>query len=124
MAILNQGYGYGIVIGFGIFFSLLMSLVSYAVKKFGNEAETSEQFATAGRTIKTGLIASSVVSAWTWAATLLQSSSVAYDYGVSGPYWYAAVRKSIVNLTTQQSLIVFSLSGSNNSNFALRDPCD
>ena len=51
---------------------------------------TSEEFSTAGRSIKIGLLASSVVSAWTWAATLLQSSSVAYDYGVSGPYWYAA----------------------------------
>lgn len=49
--------------------------------------ETSEEFSTAGRSVKIGLLASSVVSAWTWAATLLQSSSVAYDYGVSGPYW-------------------------------------
>ena len=28
--------------------------------------------------------------AWTWAATLLQSSTVAFQYGVSGPFWYAA----------------------------------
>ncbi len=26
----------------------------------------------------------------TWAATLLQSATVAYEYGVSGPFWYAA----------------------------------
>jgi Na+/proline symporter len=30
------------------------------------------------------------VSKWTWAATLLQSANVAYKYGVSGPFWYAA----------------------------------
>lgn len=30
------------------------------------------------------------MSAWTWAATLLQSSTVAYSYGVAGPFWYAA----------------------------------
>ena len=30
------------------------------------------------------------MSAWTWAATLLQSSTVAYEYGVAGPFWYAA----------------------------------
>ena len=47
-------------------------------------------FSTAGRTVKSGLVASAVVSSWTWAATLLQSSSVAYRYGVSGPLWYAA----------------------------------
>ena len=31
-------------------------------------------------------IAAAVVSSWTWAATLLQSSGVAYRYGVSGPF--------------------------------------
>lgn len=30
------------------------------------------------------------MSAWTWAATLLQSSAVAFKLGVSGSYWYAA----------------------------------
>lgn len=28
------------------------------------------------------------VSAWTWSATLLQSSTAAYSFGVSGPWWY------------------------------------
>ena len=41
-------------------------------------------------TVRTGLIASAVVSSWTWAATLLHSSSVAYSYGISGPFWYAS----------------------------------
>ena len=27
---------------------------------------------------------------WTWAATLLQSSNVAYKFGVAGPFWYAS----------------------------------
>jgi len=27
---------------------------------------------------------------WTWAATILQSSNVAWEYGVSGPFWYAS----------------------------------
>ena len=47
-------------------------------------------FSTAGRTVKSGLVAAAVVSSWTWAATLLQSSGVAYRYGVSGPFWYAS----------------------------------
>jgi Na+/proline symporter len=38
--------------------------------------------------IKTGLTASVIVSQWTWAATLLQSSNVAWQYGVSGHFWY------------------------------------
>lgn len=40
--------------------------------------------------MKTGLTASVIVSQWTWAATLLQSSNVAWKYGVSGPFWYAS----------------------------------
>ena len=49
--------------------------------------KTSEEFNTASRSVKPGLIASGIVSAWTWAATLLQSSTVAYEYGVAGPFW-------------------------------------
>ena len=54
------------------------------------QLQTSEAFSTAGRTVKSGLVAAAVVSSWTWAATLLQSSGVAYSYGVSGPFWYAS----------------------------------
>jgi len=55
-----------------------------------DQVQTSEAFSTAGRTVKSGLVAAAVVSSWTWAATLLQSSGVAYSYGVSGPFWYAS----------------------------------
>jgi len=40
--------------------------------------------------VKAGLTACDIVSKWTWAATLLQSSNVAYKYGVAGPFWYAS----------------------------------
>lgn len=30
------------------------------------------------------------MSSWTWAATLLQSTSTTYKYGVSGAFWYAS----------------------------------
>lgn len=58
--------------------------------RYNYELQTSEMFSTAGRSVKSGLVASAVVSSWTWAATLLQSSAVAYNYGVSGPFWYAS----------------------------------
>ena len=58
--------------------------------RYQGEVQTSEEFSTAGRTVKSGLVAAAVVSSWTWAATLLQSSAVAYKYGVSGPFWYAS----------------------------------
>ncbi|RMZ13650.1 hypothetical protein D0860_02473 [Hortaea werneckii] len=71
--VLPQGAGYGVVNRFTQF-----------------STKSSEEFNTASRSIKPGLIASGIVSAWTWAATLLQSSTVAYQYGVAGPFWYAA----------------------------------
>lgn len=84
--------GYVVVIGFGAFFSIFTTLVVYLDKAFssGPRQISSEEFNTAGRMIKTGLTASKIVSDWTWAATLLQSSNVAWNYGVSGPFWYAS----------------------------------
>ncbi|KAI4169047.1 MAG: hypothetical protein LQ343_005980 [Gyalolechia ehrenbergii] len=87
---LSQAVGYGVVIGLGFLFALGMILTTYVLKRYQNEVQTSEMFATAGRTVKSGLVSSAVVSSWTWAATLLQSSGVAYRYGVSGPFWYAS----------------------------------
>ena len=84
---LSQGFGYGIVIGLGFAFALGMILTTFLLRRYQNEVQTSEMFSTAGRTVKSGLVASAVVSSWTWAATLLQSSGVAYRYGVSGPFW-------------------------------------
>ena len=46
--------------------------------RYGGTVINSEQFNTAGRTVKTGLTAAVIVSQWTWAATLLQSSTVAW----------------------------------------------
>ncbi|EGO51333.1 urea active transporter [Neurospora tetrasperma FGSC 2508] len=87
---LNQGVGYGIVIGLGALFALGMIFVTFILKRYNRELQTSEMFNTAGRTVKSGLVGSAVVSSWTWAATLLQSSGVCYRYGVSGPLWYAS----------------------------------
>ncbi|PQE20212.1 urea active transporter protein [Rutstroemia sp. NJR-2017a BBW] len=87
---LSEGWGYGVVLGLGALFALGMILVTWILKRYNHELQTSEMFSTAGRTVKSGLVASAVVSSWTWAATLLQSSGVAYKYGVSGPFWYAS----------------------------------
>ncbi|KAI2465437.1 Na+/solute symporter [Annulohypoxylon bovei var. microspora] len=87
---LGQGVGYGIVLGLGFGFALGMILVTFILKRYNSELQTSEMFTTAGRTVKSGLVGSAVVSSWTWAATLLQSSGVCYRYGVSGPFWYAS----------------------------------
>lgn len=89
-AALNQGVGYGIVLGVGFLFAIGMIATTYVLRRYNRELQTSENFTTAGRTVKSGLVGSAVVSSWTWAATLLQSSGVCYRYGVSGPFWYAS----------------------------------
>ena len=88
--IMSTTEGYGMIFGFGIGLTLLTVALTYMERIFGGEAATSESFNTAGRSVKTGLTGSVIVSQWTWAATLLQSSNVAWNYGITGPFWYAA----------------------------------
>ena len=61
---------------------MVQIFITWVLRRYNNELQTSEMFSTAGRTVKSGLVASAVVSSWTWAATLLQSSSVAFRYGM------------------------------------------
>ena len=87
---LPEWIGWAIVVGLGAVFAVIITIEVKIEEKYLGLNQTSEMFNTAGRTIKTGLTAAAIVSAWTWAATLLQSSTVAYQYGISGPFWYAA----------------------------------
>ncbi|KAG1876103.1 urea transporter [Suillus tomentosus] len=77
--ILPQGAGYGV--GIGLFFSAFMvGLTALQAHYTGVSPKDSEEFSSASRSVKPGLIASGI----------LQSSAVAYRYGISGPWWYAA----------------------------------
>ena len=88
--ILSESVGYLVLIGIGLVMAAAVTLMVKAETRGLGTRKTSEWFYTAGRAIKTGLIASSVVSAWTWAATLLQSSTVTFEFGMAGAFWYAA----------------------------------
>ncbi|OCH88015.1 urea transporter [Obba rivulosa] len=68
----------------------MLGLTAIQSRYTGFSPKNSEEFNSASRSVKPGLIASGIVSAWTWAATLLQSSAIAYKYGISGPWWYGA----------------------------------
>jgi SSS family transporter len=87
---LPEWIGWAVVVGLGAVFAVIITIEVKIEERYLGVHQTSEMFNTAGRTIKTGLTAAAIVSAWTWAATLLQSSTVAYQYGISGPFWYAA----------------------------------
>jgi Na+/proline symporter len=69
-AVLSQGVGYGVVLGVGFLFALGMMFTTWVLRRYNNELQTSEVFSTAGRSVKSGLVAAAVVSSWTWAATL------------------------------------------------------
>jgi hypothetical protein len=70
--------------------SSMMGLTKLQTRYTSYKVTSAEEFNSASRSVRPGLIAAGIVSAWTWAATLLQSSAVAYKFGISGPWWYAA----------------------------------
>ncbi|EMD32761.1 hypothetical protein CERSUDRAFT_143319 [Gelatoporia subvermispora B] len=87
--LLDQSVGYGVVVGVGFFFAALMLVLTTLQAKFSKYSpKSSEEFTSASRSVKPGLVCCGIVSAWTWSATLLQSSTAAYTFGVSGPWWY------------------------------------
>ena len=75
---LPQAVGWVLCLGFGFgFCAITLGLVKLD-ESFSGTKITSEFFNTAGRDVKVGLTAAVIVSQWTWAATLLQSSNVAW----------------------------------------------
>ncbi|MCO5555417.1 hypothetical protein L7F22_008963 [Adiantum nelumboides] len=88
--IFSPGVGYGLVLGFGMLFAVLTIVITLLDGKYAGTKYDSEEFNTAGRSIKTGLIAVDVVSHWAWVSDLLQSSNEAFQYGISGSFWYTA----------------------------------
>ncbi|TIB75056.1 hypothetical protein E3Q23_02446 [Wallemia mellicola] len=86
---LEQYAGYCVVLIMGLGFSALMLAIGYFQKRYGNKVESAEEFNSASRSVRTGLISSGVVSAWCWSATLLTSTSKSYSFGILGSYSYA-----------------------------------
>ena len=81
---LPQSAGYAVVVGLGFVFAFGMMLTTYILRRYNKEVMTAEEFATAGRSVKTGLIAACIVLSWTWSATLNGSTSQVYNNGVCG----------------------------------------
>lgn len=75
LPVLDQGVGYGLVVGFGAFFAISMTALSLLLVRYKSQIQTSEMLMTANHSLKVGLIASAVVSSWTLAATLLSSTT-------------------------------------------------
>ncbi|KAF9017720.1 urea transporter [Hymenopellis radicata] len=87
---LPQGVGYAVVLGLGLFFALMMNVISWIQLKFSDfSPNAASEFSAASRSLKTGLVVAGIISSWTWSLTLLQSATQSYNMGVSGGWWYA-----------------------------------
>ncbi|KAI8182747.1 putative urea active transporter 1 [Colletotrichum sp. SAR 10_86] len=63
--VLHQGWGYGLMIGLGFLFAVLMIIITWALKRYNYELQTSEMFTTAGRSLKSGLVHAQQSGDWT-----------------------------------------------------------
>merc|ERR1719264_2286048 len=78
-----------IFLGVGVFAVVIAQAFQMVRKYVYHDADNLDTAFDAGGKVSIGLTATTIVSQWTWSATLLQSSTVASKYGISGPYWYA-----------------------------------
>ncbi|RAH53535.1 Na+/solute symporter [Aspergillus piperis CBS 112811] len=92
---LSQAVGYVIVVVLGLIIAgadktVMMVITRILKETTGEDNKKTEMFMTANRTVRTGLTASAVISSWLWTTAMLGASFVGYDYGVAGPFWFAA----------------------------------
>ncbi|GME48069.1 Urea active transporter [Neofusicoccum parvum] len=88
---LSQAVGYVVVVVIGLIIAFGMVIVTKILKRtVGEDNEKTEVFMTANRSVTRGLTSSAVISSWLWSTAMLGSSLVGYQYGVSGPFWFAA----------------------------------
>ncbi|KAF2763883.1 hypothetical protein EJ03DRAFT_283216 [Teratosphaeria nubilosa] len=87
---LSQGVAYGLVLGFGIAFALLMNTITWFSRRFLHESNDTHMLMTAKKSVKTGLVAAAVVSSWCYAATILNSVRLTYVFGFAGLWWFVS----------------------------------
>ncbi|KAI0052387.1 urea transporter [Auriscalpium vulgare] len=92
---LPQGVGYGVVLGLGFLFAIIMNGITWVQAKYSKFSPNSAaEFTAASRSLKTGIVVAGILSSLltvhkgTWSLTLLQSATESYNLGISGGYWY------------------------------------
>ncbi|XP_078578183.1 uncharacterized protein LOC144863097 [Branchiostoma floridae x Branchiostoma japonicum] len=79
-----------LTLGFGLFAGFVAYIFNLVRKYVFHDQNDLDTAFDAGGQVSVGLTATTIVSQWTWAATLLQSCTVSSKFGISGPFWYAA----------------------------------
>ena len=62
MPVLPEAVGWAVIVAFGFIFSIFTSCLVWLDYNYGDTQQTSEQFNTAGRFVKTGLTGAVIVS--------------------------------------------------------------
>lgn len=89
--LLNQGAGYGVLVGVGSVFAIGMILTTILLRKYLHEdARSTETFSVANRSVGTFLSASAVYSSWSWATEFVMLTSQVYNYGIQAAYYFGA----------------------------------
>jgi Na+/proline symporter len=75
LQVLSPGDGYGMVIGLRIGFTFIMIGLTLIQNRYGsrNTFKSTEEFNSASRSVRPGMIAAGIVSSWAHASTLLTS---------------------------------------------------
>ncbi|KAL4872519.1 hypothetical protein BDV12DRAFT_210481 [Aspergillus spectabilis] len=96
---LPQGAGYGVVVGLGVAFALGMVWVTRMLKRtFNEDANSTETFMVANRTIGTGLTSCAVISSWLYSSALLGATLLTYSYGLALGVWWGASASTMITL--------------------------
>ncbi|KAH9995873.1 Sodium:solute symporter family-domain-containing protein [Xylariaceae sp. FL0662B] len=91
VSLLGQDVGYGVVIGLGVLFAVVILIAVKLQKLYLNEdSGESEMFMVANRTVGTGLTCSAVFSSWMWINETVFSSVQCYKYGIAAPMWFGS----------------------------------
>ncbi|KAF8852415.1 hypothetical protein BDZ45DRAFT_749594 [Acephala macrosclerotiorum] len=77
----------GIVLGFGVVFALTMNAITWLSRRYLHGSNDTQMLMTAKKSVKTGLVASAVVSLWFYSATILNSDCLTYLYEFAGLWW-------------------------------------
>ncbi|KAF0290949.1 Urea-proton symporter DUR3 [Amphibalanus amphitrite] len=86
----SQAEAAGVLVGVGLLAACVAFTFTAIRRHVFHDADSLDTAFDAGGRVSVGLTATTIVSQWTWAASLLQSCTVAAKFGISGPYWYAA----------------------------------
>lgn len=89
----------------------MVCLTAIQARYTGFSPKDSEEFNSASRSVKPGLIASGIVSAWTWAATLVRLFHFIFENTTSNSRIYAillvAIQRSSLQIRHFRAMVVW-----------------